>query len=78
MALLPGTYAVFNPTEGKIPVKLFEADAPITIKNFIELAEGGKHRRLVAPRARWRPRCGVFELEGPMHAQPAHTPGSGR
>ncbi len=42
MALLPGTYAVFNTTEGKITVKLFEADAPITVKNFIELAEGAR------------------------------------
>ena len=42
MALAPGTYAVFNTTEGKITVRLFEADAPITVKNFIELAEGSK------------------------------------
>ncbi|HZB89174.1 MAG TPA: peptidylprolyl isomerase [Terracidiphilus sp.] len=42
MALAPGTYAVFNTTEGTITVRLFEADAPITVKNFIELAEGGK------------------------------------
>ncbi|MGP8252750.1 MAG: peptidylprolyl isomerase [Terracidiphilus sp.] len=42
MALLPGTYAVFNTTEGKVTVKLFEADAPITVKNFIELAEGAR------------------------------------
>jgi peptidyl-prolyl cis-trans isomerase A (cyclophilin A) len=40
MALLPGTYAVFSTTEGKITVKLFEADAPVTVQNFIELAEG--------------------------------------
>jgi peptidyl-prolyl cis-trans isomerase A (cyclophilin A) len=37
-----GTYAVFTTTEGKITVRLFEQDAPITVKNFIELAEGGK------------------------------------
>ena len=42
MALAPGTYAVFNTTEGKITVRLFEADAPITVKNFIDLAEGSK------------------------------------
>jgi peptidyl-prolyl cis-trans isomerase A (cyclophilin A) len=42
MSLAPGTYAVFNTTEGKITVRLFEADAPITVKNFIELAEGQK------------------------------------
>src|ERR1700756_877093 len=38
----PGTYAAFNTTEGKITVRLFESDAPITVKNFIELAEGKK------------------------------------
>jgi peptidyl-prolyl cis-trans isomerase A (cyclophilin A) len=42
MSLAPGTYAVFNTTEGKITVRLFESDAPITVKNFIELAEGKK------------------------------------
>jgi peptidyl-prolyl cis-trans isomerase A (cyclophilin A) len=38
----PGTYAAFNTTEGKITVRLFESDAPVTVKNFIELAEGKK------------------------------------
>jgi peptidyl-prolyl cis-trans isomerase A (cyclophilin A) len=42
MTLATGTYAVFSTTEGKITVRLFESDAPITVKNFIELAEGGK------------------------------------
>ena len=42
MPLAPGTYAVFTTTEGKITVRLFETDAPITVKNFIELAEGQK------------------------------------
>jgi peptidyl-prolyl cis-trans isomerase A (cyclophilin A) len=42
MALAAGTYAVFNTTEGKITVKLFEAVAPKTVANFIALAEGGK------------------------------------
>src|ERR1700744_4559300 len=42
MSLAPGTYAVFATSEGKITVRLFEADAPITVKNFIELAEGSK------------------------------------
>ena len=40
MALAAGTYAVFSTTEGKITVRLFEADAPVTVKNFIDLAEG--------------------------------------
>jgi peptidyl-prolyl cis-trans isomerase A (cyclophilin A) len=42
MALAAGTYAVFSTTEGKITVRLFESDAPITVKNFIELAEGAR------------------------------------
>src|SRR5271157_4396515 len=42
MTLAAGTYAVFTTTEGKITVRLFESDAPATVKNFIELAEGAK------------------------------------
>ena len=40
MALTTGTYAIFNTTEGKITVRLFPDDAPITVANFVELAEG--------------------------------------
>jgi peptidyl-prolyl cis-trans isomerase A (cyclophilin A) len=40
MSRKPGTYAVFNTSEGTIVCTLFEQDAPITVKNFIELAEG--------------------------------------
>lgn len=36
----PGTYAVFDTTEGKIVCRLFEKDAPKTVANFVELAEG--------------------------------------
>ncbi len=42
MAQAPGTYATFNTTEGKITVRLFESEAPVTVKNFIDLAEGKK------------------------------------
>jgi peptidyl-prolyl cis-trans isomerase A (cyclophilin A) len=42
MPSTPGTYAVFNTTEGKIVVRLFEAEAPVTVKNFIDLAEGAR------------------------------------
>ena len=42
MPLVPGTYAVFTTTEGKITVRLFESDAPVTFANFIALAEGAK------------------------------------
>lgn len=36
----PGTYATFKTSQGTIVVELFEKDAPITVKNFIDLAEG--------------------------------------
>jgi len=42
MSEAPGTYAVFSTTEGPIKVRLFESEAPKTVKNFIELAEGSK------------------------------------
>ena len=42
MPTTPGTYAVFNTTEGKIVARLFESEAPITVKNFIDLAEGNR------------------------------------
>jgi peptidyl-prolyl cis-trans isomerase A (cyclophilin A) len=36
----PGTYAVFDTSEGQIVCKLFEKEAPVTVQNFVELAEG--------------------------------------
>ena len=36
----PGTYAVFDTTEGQIVCRLFEKDAPKTVSNFTELADG--------------------------------------
>ena len=40
MARQPGTYAIFNTTEGTFVCRLFEKDAPKTVANFTELAEG--------------------------------------
>ncbi|HEX5236819.1 MAG TPA: peptidylprolyl isomerase [Silvibacterium sp.] len=40
MSRQPGTYAVFNTSEGRIVTRLFEKDAPKTVANFIDLAEG--------------------------------------
>ncbi len=40
MPRTPGTYAVIETTEGTIVCRLFEKDAPKTVANFIELAEG--------------------------------------
>jgi len=35
-----GTYAIFDTSEGSIVCRLFEKDAPKTVANFVELAEG--------------------------------------
>ena len=40
MARTPGTYATFDTSEGQIVCRLFEKEAPKTIANFTELAEG--------------------------------------
>lgn len=40
MSKAPGTYAIFNTTQGKIVCRLFEKEAPLTVANFIDLAEG--------------------------------------
>jgi peptidyl-prolyl cis-trans isomerase A (cyclophilin A) len=40
MSRQPGTYAVFNTSEGQIVTRLFEKDAPKTVTNFVELADG--------------------------------------
>ena len=38
----PGTYAVLETSEGKIVCRLFDKEAPKTVKNFIDLAEGNR------------------------------------
>jgi peptidyl-prolyl cis-trans isomerase A (cyclophilin A) len=40
MTRTPGTYAVFETSEGNIVCRLFEKEAPKTVANFVELAEG--------------------------------------
>ena len=40
MPRTPGTYAIFKTSEGEIVARLFEKDAPKTVANFVELAEG--------------------------------------
>ena len=42
MARQPGTYALINTSEGAIVCRLFEKDAPKTVTNFVELAEGAR------------------------------------
>ena len=42
MSRAPGTYAVFDTSEGTIVARLFEKEAPKTVANFVGLAEGTK------------------------------------
>jgi peptidyl-prolyl cis-trans isomerase A (cyclophilin A) len=42
MARQPGTYATFDTSEGTIVCRLFEKEAPKTVKNFVDLAEGNR------------------------------------
>jgi peptidyl-prolyl cis-trans isomerase A (cyclophilin A) len=38
----PGLYAVLQTNQGTIVCELYEKDAPITVKNFVDLAQGNK------------------------------------
>lgn len=38
----PGLYAIFQTNQGTIVCELYEKDAPITVKNFVDLTEGTK------------------------------------
>ena len=42
MSQTPGTYATFQTSQGKIICRLFEKEAPKTVANFIDLAEGNR------------------------------------
>ncbi len=42
MSRAAGTYAIFETSQGKIVVRLFEKEAPKTVANFVALAEGTK------------------------------------
>jgi peptidyl-prolyl cis-trans isomerase A (cyclophilin A) len=43
--LPPGLYAIFNTSMGNITAKLYEKDTPITVQNFVALAQGTKASR---------------------------------
>ncbi len=38
----PGMYATFQTNQGTIVCELYEEEAPVTVKNFVDLAEGNK------------------------------------
>jgi peptidyl-prolyl cis-trans isomerase A (cyclophilin A) len=40
-----GLYAIFNTSRGVITARLYEKDAPITVRNFVALAQGAKATR---------------------------------
>jgi len=58
MSRQPGTYAIFDTNQGTIVCRLFESDAPITVKNFIELAEGT--REWTDPRTRQKSKSPLY------------------
>lgn len=56
MARAPGLYATLKTSEGTILCRLYEQDAPKTVANFVELAEGKRewthpttHKKLTSP-----------------------------
>lgn len=59
MARQPGVYATFDTSEGTIVCRLFEQDAPLTVKNFIELAEGS--REWTHPRTREKSKSRLYD-----------------
>ncbi|MEO8725790.1 MAG: peptidylprolyl isomerase [Acidobacteriaceae bacterium] len=59
MARQPGTYAHFKTSEGEIVCRLFENEAPITVKNFIDLAEG--KREWTDPRTRSKSNARLYD-----------------
>ncbi len=58
MARQPGVYATLDTTQGPIVVRLFEKEAPKTVNNFIELAEGT--REWEHPRTREKSKTPLF------------------
>jgi peptidyl-prolyl cis-trans isomerase A (cyclophilin A) len=59
MTRQPGVYATFETSQGIIVCRLFESDAPITVKNFIELAEGA--REWTHPRTRQKSKVNLYD-----------------
>jgi peptidyl-prolyl cis-trans isomerase A (cyclophilin A) len=59
MARPAGTYAVLNTSEGQIVCRLFEKEAPVTTKNFMDLAEGKRS---------WKDNVSGKGGEGPLYS----------
>ena len=59
MTRQPGTYATFETSQGTIVCRLFEKDAPVTVKNFVELAEGS--REWTHPRTRQKSTANLYD-----------------
>ena len=59
MAREPGTYAELDTSEGRIVCRLFEKEAPKTVENFIDLAEGKRD---------WSDRVSGKKAPGPLYS----------
>ena len=59
MTRQPGTYATFETSQGTIVCRLFEKDAPVTVRNFVELAEGS--REWTNPRTRQKSKANLYD-----------------
>ena len=78
----PGTYAVFETSEGSFTVRLFDKEVPNTVANFIGLAEGTKEWPRSVDRSNGAPRptttawtfhrvINGFMIQGGDHSEPA-------
>src|SRR6516164_7464251 len=59
MSRQPGVYATFETSQGTIVCRLFEGEAPATVKNFVELAEGS--REWTHPRTRQKNKAPLYD-----------------
>jgi peptidyl-prolyl cis-trans isomerase A (cyclophilin A) len=59
MSRQPGLYATFHTSEGTVVCRLFEQEAPVTVKNFVDLAEGT--REWTDPRTRQKSSSRLYD-----------------
>jgi peptidyl-prolyl cis-trans isomerase A (cyclophilin A) len=60
--LKPGQYAIFDTTLGEITCELFPDKAPVTVQNFVGLANGTKE--FVDPKSRARTKRPYYDGQG--------------